>query len=547
MKNIEILHSKLKEQGLLNPECDFSNLDFSLIKECVYKLYEKDILDIFELCAYFKQNLDSFLQGFALYKKLNFIQEPLANLTLFKCFNSQILQTYQILPFKEDENNIYLACTKPCSFELIDKLQNGSKDKFIQLCIANPLKIKTILERLSLQVELAKLAEKLKTELGGKLENEQKSAIAKIHDLILSQAIKQKASDIHIEPRNDDALVRFRKDGILSEFVILEKELYQALVFYIKLSAHLNVAEQRKAQDGSFSMQIQNLEFDFRISSLPLIYGESIVIRILERKKDFTSLQNLHFGKTNLKHLQNNINQPYGMILLTGPTGSGKSTTLYSILNEIKSIEKKIITLEDPIEYKIPLVQQTMLNSKAGLDFNNALRAILRQDPDVIMVGEIRDEESLDIAIKSALTGHLMLSTLHTNDSISAIVRMLDMKAKPYLLSSALNLIIAQRLVRKLCTHCCYEISYEDEKIQGKFYESKGCIYCSNTGFLGRELICEALNIDDDMRELIRRNANKSEILAYLQNNGFQTMFEMGIEKAREGITSLGEILRVTR
>ena len=342
-------------------------------------------------------------------------------------------------------------------------------------------------------------------------------------------------------------MIRFRVDGVLLVFLVLELEIYQALIFYIKLLAHLNVAEQRKAQDGSFSLMMSALKYDFRVSTLPLLYGESLVLRILEHKQDFLNLDKLELDESILSKFKKQIHAPYGLILLTGPTGSGKSTTLYSALNEIKSTQKKIITAEDPIEYRLPLVQQIILNEKAGLDFNNALRTILRQDPDIIVIGEIRDEESLDIALKASLTGHLVFSTLHTNDAISAITRMLDMKAKDYLIASALSLVIAQRLVRKLCEHCKRKSAKHYNEFEGDFYEAVGCELCKMNGYFGREMVSEFLFIDEEIAELIRTNAKTSEILSYARKKGFKTMFEVGLQRAREGKTSIDELLRVIK
>lgn len=275
------------------------------------------------------------------------------------------------------------------------------------------------------------------------------------------------------------------------------------------------------------------------------MYGESVVIRILKHDLNLLNLNRLDFNEKDLSLLRKNIHFPHGMILLTGPTGSGKSTTLYACLNEIKSIQKKIITVEDPIEYKMSLVQQILLNPKAGLDFNNALRSILRQDPDVIMIGEIRDEQSLDIAIKSALTGHLILSTLHTNNAISTLTRLIDMNAKPYLLASSLNLSIAQRLLRKLCPYCKKQSYKKYKEFDGVFYESKGCEFCNYSGFSGRQIIVEVLDINDDIKELIRTHKGEKQILEYAKNHGFKNMFENALEKAKEGFISLDEIVRV--
>lgn len=475
------------------------------------------------------------------------------------------LKSHCALPFKEDEDSVFVAfgvefeseihAKNPSvnllqkfepNAEILDKAQSFLKHKFIKAVAGNSGQIRAILAEFELKNKIATLIKELKFELSSTSGAEQKSAVSKLFELIITQSVEKRASDIHIEPSEKEAMIRLRVDGVLSVFLVLEREIYAALVFYIKLLAHLNVAEQRRAQDGSFVMSAKGEELDFRLSTLPLLYGESVVLRVLERKKDFFSLENLHFEADDLAQLKRRIHQPFGLILLTGPTGSGKSTTLYAALNEIKDISKKIITAEDPIEYRLPLVQQIALNEKAGLDFANALRTILRQDPDIIVIGEVRDEESLDIALKSSLTGHLVFSTLHTNDAISAIMRLNDMGAKPYLIASALSLVIAQRLVRRLCEHCKKKSTRKFD-FEGEFYEAVGCERCKNSGYLGREVVSEFLFIDESIANLIRANAKPSDIELEARKSGFKTMLEVGLKKARAGVTSIDELLRVVR
>lgn len=463
---------------------------------------------------------------------------------LCRKFSFDFLQNLQMLPLASDADNIYIASCKPLSLEHLEEIQNVFRDKFIKNVLSDSYAIERHLNALRIEDRLEKLSLKLKQELAQNAKEDEQSCVSVIFDFILTEALALNSSDIHIEMRAHDTLVRFRIDGILSFFCVLEEEVCRALIFHIKFLAHLNVAESRKAQDGSFERNFKDCQYDFRISTLPILWGESVVIRILKHDIALLDLDGLCLDSFHLHLLKSKIALPHGMILITGPTGSGKSTTLYACLNALKSIEKKIITAEDPIEYKLPLIQQIMLNSKAGLDFSNALRAILRQDPDIIMIGEIRDEESLDIAIKSALTGHLLLSTLHTNDALSTLERLIDMGAKPYLIASALKLIIAQRLVRKLCPHC-KEKSKAHTEFEGEFHTSKGCKWCNYSGFLGRELVGEFLELDEGLRELIRTKADKMQILAQARKNGFQTMLECGLEKARKGRISLEELLRV--
>ena len=468
------------------------------------------------------------------------------NSTLYKQVPLKWLKSHCALPFDEDEESVYIAFGEGFDEALLERVQNFFKHKFVRGINANKAQILGLLSELELKEKFNLLMKDLKFELENSTSTD-KTAVSRLFDLIIKEGIDKRTSDIHIEPNMQNALVRFRIDGVLSVFLELENIIYQALIFYIKLLAHLNVAEQRRAQDGSFSLSVNEKSYDFRLSTLPLLYGESVVLRILEHKKEFLSLNSLNLDSKDLSLFKKKIHAPFGLILLTGPTGSGKSTTLYAALNEIKSTQKKIITAEDPIEYRLPLVQQILLNEKAGLDFNNALRTILRQDPDIIVIGEIRDEESLDIALKSSLTGHLVFSTLHTNDALSAVARMLDMKAKSYLIASALSVIIAQRLVRKLCTHCKVKSTKSYTEFKGEFYEALGCKFCQMSGFVGREVVSEFLFVDEMVAELIRTNAKPSEILSYLRKKGFKTMFELGLQKAKDGITSIDELLRVLR
>ena len=475
------------------------------------------------------------------------LKQDKINLKLYKQIPLKWLKEHCILPFDEDDETVFVAFGRAYEDAIFDKAQQFFKHKPLKSFKAKESQILGILNELELKDKIENLISELKFELKNSQNSNEKTAVSKLFELIIEVGIEKRASDIHIEPNDKDAMIRFRVDGVLLVFLVLELEIYQALIFYIKLLAHLNVAEQRKAQDGSFSLMMSALKYDFRVSTLPLLYGESLVLRILEHKQDFLNLDKLELDESILSKFKKQIHAPYGLILLTGPTGSGKSTTLYSALNEIKSTQKKIITAEDPIEYRLPLVQQIILNEKAGLDFNNALRTILRQDPDIIVIGEIRDEESLDIALKASLTGHLVFSTLHTNDAISAITRMLDMKAKDYLIASALSLVIAQRLVRKLCEHCKRKSAKHYNEFESDFYEAVGCEHCKMNGYFGREMVSEFLFIDEEIAELIRTNAKTSEILSYARKKGFKTMFEVGLQRAREGKTSIDELLRVIK
>jgi len=343
---------------------------------------------------------------------------------------------------------------------------------------------------------------------------------------------------------------------MLSETFIFDKDIYPPMVSRMKLLSNMDIAERRRPQDGRFSAQILDKEYDFRISTLPILNGESIVLRILDKSKVIINLEDLGMHPDNFAKFKKSMKAPYGIILVTGPTGSGKTTTLYGALNDIKSIKTKIITVEDPVEYQLNMIQQVHVNEKSGLTFVSALRSILRQDPDVIMIGEIRDQETLRIAIQAALTGHLVFSTLHTNDAISALPRMIDMGIEPYLVSGALVCIEAQRLVRKLCPHCKQKITLSQKAFDEvkkfvpenyQFYKSVGCPQCSQTGYLGREMISEILPISDHIASMVANGASKDELKSVAYEEGFIDMFHDGVIRAANGITTLEEVYRVAK
>ena len=374
--------------------------------------------------------------------------------------------------------------------------------------------------------------------------------------LFLKTSILARASDIHIEPTENNCIVRSRIDGMLTETFIFDKDIYPPLASRMKLLSNMDIAEKRKPQDGRFSATILGKEYDFRISALPTINGESIVIRVLDKSKVMIKIEDLGMQPETYAKFSQAMRTPYGIIFVTGPTGSGKTTTLYAALNAIKSVQSKIITVEDPVEYQLNLTQQVQVNEKANLTFASALRSILRQDPDIIMIGEVRDTETLKIAVQAALTGHLVFTTLHTNDALSAVTRIVDMGIEPYLISGSLIAIEAQRLVRKLCPHCktTYTLpktAYDEIKAMlpenYQFYKNNGCEKCSQTGYLGREMISEILPISEKISSMIAQGASKSDIKEQAIQEGFVDMYHDGIIRAANGITSLDEIARVAK
>ena len=468
-------------------------------------------------------------------------------------------QKHHAIPIFQDDMSITVAFNDPLDIDAQEAIQRLYPRKILKIALATKKQIESYLYKISLKDSVKDLVRKIREELNSisTIEEQQEaSSILLLIDVILKTCINGRASDIHIEPTEKNCVVRGRVDGKLTEMFIFEKDIYPPLASRLKLLANLDIAEKRKPQDGRFSTTVGAHEFDFRISTLPILYGESIVMRVLDKQKALVKLEDAGMDSVSYHKFLKGLQAPYGIILVTGPTGSGKTTTLYGALNELRNVEDKVITVEDPVEYRMNLIQQVQVNAKVGLSFADALRSILRQDPDKIMIGEIRDQETLEIAIKAALTGHMVISTLHTNDSISAIPRMADMGIEHYLISGALVAIQAQRLVRKICLHCKIEDALTAsvlEEIEGVvpegtvFYKGKGCKECGGTGYMGREMICEVLNISEELSSLIAKGASKEAMLEQAKKEGFIPIFQNGLQKAIDGITSIEEVLKVAK
>jgi type II secretion system protein E len=383
----------------------------------------------------------------------------------------------------------------------------------------------------------------------------EEAPVIKLVDVIISEALKGRASDIHLEPFIDRVRVRYRIDGVLHERFTLPKKIQNVLLTRLKIMSNLDITQRRIPQDGRFKVKVQQKEIDFRVSVLPTSFGGKCVLRALDKSNLSIGLDRLGFLPGPLKAFKEAITKPYGMILLTGPTGCGKSTTLYSIINQLNTIDKNIVTIEDPVEYQVERITQVPVKPEIGLTFASGLRSLLRQCPDIIMVGEIRDGETADIAIKASLTGELVLSTLHTNDAASAITRLRDMGVEPFLIASSLILIAAQRLCRQICPNCKepYEVSpavlekVGIKPVKGaKFYRGKGCAKCNQTGYLGRIGTLEVLVVDDRVKEMIIKGASSTQIKEYARAHGMKTLRENGLEKFIQGNTTLEEVLRMT-
>lgn len=469
------------------------------------------------------------------------------------------LKKFTVLPISQDDMSVTIAFSDPLNIEAQEAIQRLFPRKIVRIAVATKKQIQSYLFKVELKDSVKGLVKKIRDELNSinSIEEQQEaSSILLLIDVILKACIRGRASDVHVEPTEKNCVVRARVDGKLAEIFIFEKDIYPPLASRLKLLANLDIAEKRKPQDGRFSTAVGDREFDFRISTLPILYGESIVMRVLDKEKALVKLEDAGMDSNSYNKLIKGLKEPFGIILVTGPTGSGKTTTLYGALNELRNVEDKVITVEDPVEYRMNLIQQVQVNPKVGLSFADALRSILRQDPDKIMIGEIRDQETLEIAIKAALTGHMVISTLHTNDSISAIPRMVDMGIENYLISGALVAIQAQRLVRKICSKCkivekipASTLEELEEFIPNNsiFYKGQGCKECNDTGYMGREMICEVLNITEDLSSLIAKGATKDAMLTQAVEDGFIGIFENGIQKALDGVTSIEEVLRVAK
>jgi len=475
----------------------------------------------------------------------------------------QTANAFHMVPFSQKDDQLFMAMEDPHDIEALEFAKRSSKlnispyyttpadiDKALGQYKQNiKAEFKKIIEENVAQAQADKTSDQSKIEL----------PVTRILDTLLEYAFAEGASDIHIEVLEKEVVVRFRIDGILHDILQLPKEIHSSLVARIKILSSLKIDEHRMPQDGRFKFKIEANFIALRVSILPTFFGENVVLRLLAESARPLSLEELGFTGNSLELITRNIKRPHGMILVTGPTGSGKTTTLYSILNMLNTPEVKLTTIEDPVEYGVKRVNQVQVNTATGLTFAAGLRSLLRHDPDIIMIGEIRDAETAEIAIHSALTGHLVLSTLHTNNASGAIPRFLDMGAQGFLVASTVNLIIAQRLVRRICSSCITKYTPEKHILESieralgepvtveNFYTGQGCKECGMSGYKGRIGIYEIMEIDTHIRNLIIKRSSANDIEAQALKNGMTKLLEDGINKAAAGITTLEEALRVMR
>ncbi|HTG00260.1 MAG TPA: type II secretion system ATPase GspE [Nitrospirota bacterium] len=474
-----------------------------------------------------------------------------------------------VLPLRKENGTVLAATSEPLNLSTAEDLATllGAD---VSLCLAPTEKILDTVNRIHSEgmnraedtaqemeeEDLSFLAAEL-DEPTDLLEVTDDAPIIRLVNSLLSQAIRERASDIHIEPFEKEMVARFRIDGILYNILTIQKRFQASIASRVKIMSGLNIAEKRLPQDGGMRIKIGGRDVDIRVSIVPTAFGERIVLRLLYRESALLPLDKIGFSGDTLARFHEFIERPHGIILVTGPTGSGKTTTLYAALSKINSPDKNIITIEDPIEYQLKGIGQIQVNPKIQLTFAAGLRSVLRQDPDVILVGEIRDSETAEIAIQAALTGHLVFSTLHTNDAAGAVTRLLDMRIEPFLISSSVMAILAQRLVRVLCRECREPYQMTPAEInelevktgtEGKtVYRAKGCPACFNTGYLGRSAIYELLSMDDEIRQLIMKNTDASTIKALAMQKGMRTLRQDGAARVLEGLTSVDEVVRVTQ
>jgi len=500
--------------------------------------------------------------GFAFVDLANMAIEPEAR----DVVQEELCSKHTAVPLFIVQNTLTLAMSNPLDIEAIDEFQTASGYR-VKPVFACPTAIRNAIEKQYHQVE-PELPQALSTPQGGHFSNDQVASLREAANLaplvsmvnsVITRAVETGASDIHLEPEKGSFNCRYRIDGILYPASQIPMEDQAAVISRIKIMGNMDIAEKRLPQDGRIRMHVAGRDVDLRVSTFPSIYGENVVIRILDRSGGVLKLEQLGLSKDMLTAFSDMVRRPYGTILVTGPTGSGKTTSLYAALSEINTLEKNIITLEDPVEYEISHIRQSQVNVKAGLTFATGLRSVVRQDPDIIMIGEIRDKETADIAVHAALTGHLVFSTLHTNDAPSAATRLIDMGVEPFLAASAMTGILAQRLMRTLCPHCKTKYTPSPELLKQLgikkrekgdakhvFYKEAGCKKCKQRGYIGRIGIFELLIPNERIRGLISQKVSAAVLREEATKAGMRTLRDDGLEKVISGLTSVSELLRVT-
>jgi len=480
----------------------------------------------------------------------------------FNLISKEVAKRHNLIPFYDDNNEVHVAFSNPFDIKVIDEIKfitNKRVKVFFEVESHISDAIENCYGKQIVDVAVEEMKKEYMLEVDQRNE-EMKAAswvedapVIRITNSLLKRAVNSQASDIHLEPFKDAAIIRMRVDGILGEINKIPSNVYKSLCTRVKIMANMDIATKFIPLDGKITENIDGVDYDFRVSSLPTMYGEKLVIRVLYKAERFINLDSLGFSLDKVALLRDTLKLSHGMIIVAGPTGSGKSTTLYALLNEINSKSKNIVTIEDPIEYNMPRINQVNVNNKAGLTFSTGLRSILRQDPDIIMIGEIRDEETARIAVRASITGHLVLSTLHTNNSAASISRLIDMGIPSYLVADSLVVVLAQRLVRKLCAFCKrkYEIDHNEFKHLGfnkgeKPYKAVGCNKCNQTGYKGRTVIYELLRLDSNHKSIIARSGISDELWKYCDEKKSGSFMGSCRENVINGITSIEEFEEAT-
>lgn len=488
------------------------------------------------------------------------LSDYLIDSELIKLIPESLARQHKMAPLFKIGNTLTMAMSNPRDIIALDQIRKITKIDTIEPVLASEKGIQGILdshygftgsvEEIIDYIDKEKISEVTDKDMAQIVEE---TPIVKLVNIIIMQAVKSRASDIHIEPEEDKLRIRYRIDGILQERNIFPKKIQNIVISRIKVLSKMDIAESRRPQDGRIRLKIENKDVDIRVSTFCTVHGENLVMRLLDKSSLMFGLKQLGFLESEFETFNKLILRPYGIILVTGPTGSGKTTTLYATLTCLNTPEKNIITLEDPVEYELTLIRQSSINLKAGVTFGSGLRSILRQDPDIIMVGEIRDKETAEIAIHAALTGHLVFSTLHTNDASSALTRLVNMGIEPFLISSSVIGILAQRLVRTICDKCkkkyvpspgiLKDLGFKEGE---EFYKGTGCERCNQKGFIGRIGIFELLIVNEEIRKIVDARKSADEVKRRAVELGMKTLRQDGLEKAKAGLTTLEEVLRVT-
>lgn len=492
--------------------------------------------------------------------------KPRGDQRLKECIPAEFAKENKVLPLSREGRLLRLAVAKMPDLIFLDNVRKMTGLDILPVLSTNN-ELEKAIETFYSSTDMQELVssqelddatqeyledkEEAKVDLETTIQEAEKAPVVRLVDAMIKKALDDRASDIHIEPFREKITMRYRIDGVLYELPSPPKELHNAMVSRIKILGKMDIAEKRIPQDGSFSLNYKNRRIDIRVSTIPIVSGEKIVMRILDKRTDLMDLKLLGFEPVQQELFETALMRPYGLIFVTGPTGSGKSTTLYAALNKRMSPEVNIVTIEDPVEYQISGINQVQVKPDIGLSFASGLRAFLRQDPDVMLVGEVRDLETAEICIRASLTGHLVLSTLHTNDAVTVVTRLVDIGIQPYLVSGSLALVAAQRLIRLICPHC-KEPAQIDAKLKEQYklktdtvYKAKGCEKCRKIGYWGRAAIYEILPIDEEFRRLISKDADLESLRALQKQRNYETLFQNGLRKVEKGLTTLEEVLSV--